>query len=268
MQRGNYLNISSINIEEIGMYSKQLLAYNPKRRKQFAPDKTKELKILRVLCQRPYYTGSGINLINLTKKTAKRGLEQFVIFGHPIGEPNPLESIIEKGNTLPVRFSKEGSPKEADVPFPVVGMSDQMPYESTKFSEFDEKILETYLDAFANNIMTAVDQFKPNIIHSHHLWLVTSLCRVLYPNLPVVATCHNTGLRQMELASQLRDFMVNPIKGIDAIAVIDTSQQERVKQIYEFEEDQGRADQFFYIGQGINTDIFFFFFSGFPTDTP
>jgi len=250
------LSTYSIKLEEIGKYSKRLLAYNPKIKKTYTIDKKKKPKILRVLCQRPYFTGSGINLINLTKKTAKKGLEQFVIFGHPNGEPNPLDDIIGKENTLPVIFSGEGSTIEADIPFPVVGMSDQMPYESTKFSDFDEKMLEIYLDAFANNIKTAVEQFKPDIIHSHHLWLVTSLCKVLNPNLPVVATCHNTGLRQMELASQLRDFMLNPIKGIDAIAVIDTSQQERVKRIYEFDNNHSKADQFFHIGQGINTTIF------------
>jgi glycosyltransferase involved in cell wall biosynthesis len=50
--------------------------------------------------------------------------------------------------------------------------------------------------------------------------------------------------------------MINPIKGIDAIAVIDTSQQERVKRIYEFENNTSRTAPFFHIGQGINTNIF------------
>ena len=248
------MNQKEFNLSKLGEYSKKLLNYDPNKERKLATGKNSELRILRVLCQRPYFTGSGINLVNLTTKTSEKGLAQFVIFGHPTGVSNPLDDIIRKGNTLPVKFLGKESSDNADIPFPVAGMSDQMPYDSTRFSTFDENMLETYLEAFGKNINTAVKRFEPNIIHSHHLWLVTSLCRVLNPNIPLVATCHNTGLRQMELASQLSEFMVKSIRDIDSIGVIDIAQQQRVEKIYEF--DQQRPEQFFYIGQGINTDIF------------
>ncbi|TFG00605.1 MAG: glycosyltransferase [Promethearchaeota archaeon] len=247
---------NNFNLERIGKYSKQLLTYEPYKKRKLRNNKGKKPRIVRVLCQRPFFTGSGINLVNLTKRTAKKGLEQFIIFGHPVDEPNPLSEIIEEENTSPVRFSGKKSSTKAEIPFPVAGMSDQMPYGSTRFSTFNETMLETYLKGFGRKIERAIDQFKPNIIHSHHLWLVTSLCRVLNPHIPIIATCHNTGLRQMELASQLRDFMIKPIKDLDSIAVIDTSQQRRVEKIYDFDREKDKLNQFLHIGQGINTDIF------------
>lgn len=246
-----------ISYQELGSYSKQLLDYNPIKRKK--KKVKKELRIMRVLCQRPYFTGSGINLVNLIKKTAEKGLEQYVIYGQPVNQSHPLKDIIDEKYVFPVKFSINGHSSGADVSFPVAGMSDYMPYESTKFSSFTKSMLEQYLTAFVQKIKMIYTEFNPTLIHSHHLWLVSALCRVFCPHIPIVATCHNTGFRQMELSPQLKNFVVNPIQDIDAIAVIGAAQEQRVKKIYEFKKNLDIKDfngQFFYIGQGINTSIF------------
>jgi len=243
--------------EKLGLYSKKLLSYFPKGAKKVDKSKYDELRILRVICQRPYFTGSGINHVNLLQKGKELGIKQCSVFGNPANEPNPLKKIIDLSNTFPVIFKNRKKPEiKSDIPFPVAGMSDEMPYDSTKFSSFNENMLELYLEKFAEKITSAVIQFHPNIIHSHHLWLVTSLCKVLFPDIPLVATCHNTALRQMELSPQLKDFVEKPIQSSDAIAIIDEDQQKRVKKIYNFEEASIKSTQFFLIGQGINTNIF------------
>ncbi|TXT66219.1 MAG: hypothetical protein BAJALOKI3v1_40029 [Promethearchaeota archaeon] len=247
----------NMDTNEIGYYSKLLLSYSPKRVVKYPTSKTEEIRVLRVICQRPYYTGSGINHVNLLQKGKEKGIKQASVFGHPVEEPYPLNNILDSEYTYPITFfNPKRSDNASDVPFPVPGMSDEMPYESTTFSRFDEEMLEIYLEQFANQLQAAVSTFQPNIIHSHHLWLVTSLCRVLFPEIPLVATCHNTALRQMELAPQLRDFVKSTTWGIDAIAVIDEIQQKRVEEVYDFNEVIQERDQFFHIGQGINTTIF------------
>ncbi len=245
-----------MNYDKLGEYSRHLLSYIPRKEQEKKYPISTAPRILRILCQRPYFTGSGINLINLTKNTAEKGLQQFIIFGQPADEPYPLKNVIDIDNTLSVKFLGKEVSEDAEVPFSVAGMSDQMPYESTCFSTFDELKLETYLKAFAQKIEYAKIHFKPNVIHSHHLWLVSSLCRVLCPNIPVVATSHNTGLRQMVLAPHLAPFVKKPIQGLDAIAVIDITQQRRIEERFNFENKEMVSKQFFHIGQGINTDIF------------
>lgn len=64
---------------------------------------------MRIICQRPYFTGSGINLINLTKKTVQNDIDQCIIFGQPAGETNPFEDIIDLKWTFPVLFYDEQS---------------------------------------------------------------------------------------------------------------------------------------------------------------
>ena len=221
------------------------------------PKTIKSLRILRVICQRPYFTGSGVNLINLTKQTHKEGIDQFIIFGQPVGDENPFNEIIDLDNTISVSFKSDFSQMTPDIPFPVAGMSDQMPYPSTKFSDFDEFMLEQYLESFAKKIQFAIDVFNPTIIHSHHLWLVSALCRVLNPDIPIISTCHNTALRQMLLAPQFKEFVYKPINDLDFIAVNNENQRGRVKKLYKFSDDPKTNKKFFTIGQDINTNIFY-----------
>ncbi len=235
---------------ELRYYSELLLNYKSltiKRRAQ-AP-----LKILRVICQRPYFTGSGINLINLTKKTAQKGIEQFLVFGQPADQGFPLKNIINEKQVNWVKFQSNDESVRCDVNFPIAGMSDQMPYNSIKFSDFTLDMLESYLQAFSEKLKIAIEQFQPSLIHSHHLWLVSALCRALFPKIPMVASCHNTALRQIVLAEHLKKFIVNPIKDIDAIAFQSEEQKQRMTKLYGFE----KINNFHIVGQGINTDVFY-----------
>ncbi len=235
---------------ELGYYSQLLLNYKPlsiKKRVQ------SPLKILRVICQRPYFTGSGINLINLITETRGKEIEQFIVFGQPADQEFPLKNIIDEAHVNWVRFRGNDESIQSDVDFPIAGMSDQMPYSSTKFSEFTCEMLESYLNAFAETLKKTVKQFKPNLIHSHHLWLVSSLCRVLFPEIPIVASCHNTALRQLVLADHLKRFIINPIKDIDVIAVQSEEQKLSIMKLFNFKEDT----KLHVIGQGINTDLFY-----------
>jgi len=231
-------------------YSELLLNYKPINRKRRIQ---KPFKILRVICQRPYFTGSGINLINLTRKTSEKGIEQFIVFGQPNDQEFPLNDIINIDHTKWVKFQGKDNSIQSDVNFPIAGMSDQMPYKSSKFSDFSLEMLESYLAAFAEKLKAAMEQFNPNLIHSHHLWLVSALCRVLFPEIPMITSCHNTGLRQIVLAKHLKKFIINPIKDIDLIAVQNEEQKKNIVKNYEFK----KIEKFRIIGQGINTDIFY-----------
>lgn len=249
--------MKKFDYNDLGTCSELLYNYKKVRKKRKKNFQNQPIKILRILCQRPYYTGSGINLINLTKKSAEFGFEQYVIFGQPACKPNPIKEIIGEEHTDFTRFYDKDCPQKAAIPFFVAGMSDRMPYSSTKFSEFDNKMLEQYLSEFADKIKYAKEYFQPTIVHTHHLWLVTALSRALFKDVPVIATCHNTALRQTVLAAQLKPFVLPAIRALDAIAVINQDQQKRVQEIYQFEKKNSKQKIFFEIGQGINTNIFY-----------
>ena len=87
-----------------------------------------KFKILHPLGQRPDFTGGGIYLLAILREAEKNGHENFLIAGIP-GNDNPVLQNISQKNCSFVRFV------HIDLPFPVVGMSDVMPYSSSRFCD-------------------------------------------------------------------------------------------------------------------------------------
>jgi glycosyltransferase involved in cell wall biosynthesis/gamma-glutamylcyclotransferase (GGCT)/AIG2-like uncharacterized protein YtfP len=203
------------------------------------------LRVLHLLAQQPGKTGSGIYLEALVRHGARAGIAQRVVVGIPAGAPLPVLSPLAEGQVHAVRF---GAPP-AD--FPVPGMSDVMPYESTRFSEFTPAVLDGYLQAFHDTLTEAVKDFEPHIIHSHHLWLVTALARVMFPETPLVCTCHGTDLRQLELVPALAPFVVPACSGVDRVLALHSGHVEKIAGRYGL--PPGRVVP---VGAGYRDDIF------------
>jgi glycosyltransferase involved in cell wall biosynthesis len=95
------------------------------------------------------------------------------------------------------------------LPFALPGMSDVMPYRSRTFSSLSAQELEVYRRRWREHVTTVVDDFRPDIIHVHHIWILASMMKELFAQIPVVNHCHATGLRQAslcpELAAQVRE---------------------------------------------------------------
>ena len=95
------------------------------------------MKILNVLAQLPMKTGSGVYFSNLVEELNAQGHENILLYG--VQAPY---SVDVEGKHYPVEFKSE------KIPFPIAGMSDIMPYESTIYSSFHlllEKCLRTLL---------------------------------------------------------------------------------------------------------------------------
>lgn len=144
------------------------------------------MKILYLLSQRPDSTGSGVYLRALLREARAAGLEAEALVG--VNAPEEGE-----GCRFQLRFG-------LDLPYPVVGMSDVMPYPSTRWA--DLRHLEPYREAFGGLLGAAVREFEPDVIHSNHLWHLTALAAE--QPVPVVATCHGSCLRQLALNPHLR----------------------------------------------------------------
>jgi glycosyltransferase involved in cell wall biosynthesis len=154
-------------------------------------------RVLHVLAQRPARTGSGVTLEALVREAGRAGWQQWVCVGTPLDDPQPIVSDLGADRVRPLRFG------EGELPFALPGMSDVMPYPSSRFSALDDEQVRRYLDAWRAHLRAAIDAAEPQVIHCHHLWLVSSLLAELAPPIPVVAHCHATGLRQRALAPAL-----------------------------------------------------------------
>ena len=203
------------------------------------------MKILHLMSQHPESTGSGFYLQNVIRQAALAGQQNFLVAGISDGIVPELFGITQKNSRF-VRFGEGG------LDFAIPGMSNVMPYPSSRFDALTDKQITTYELAFAETIREAAGDFRPDIIHSHHLWLVSSVARGVLPDIPMVTSCHSTDLRQYILCPQLRSRVNKPCLAIDRVLALSRHQAEQITEIYGIAPE--RIDR---VGGGYDQEVFF-----------
>jgi glycosyltransferase involved in cell wall biosynthesis len=184
-----------------------------------------KLRILHLLSQRPDSTGSGIYVQAMVREATACGYDNYLVAGlSSNGCDHP--DCIEQDKSMFVYFHN------ADVCYHIPGMSDVMPYESARFCDLSENDLHEYEKAFSEIIQNAVLRFKPDIIHSHHLWLVSSMTRQIFPNIPMVTTCHGSDLRQFQNCPHLQESVLTGCRKIDAVMALSEAQKNEIIRLY------------------------------------
>ena len=201
------------------------------------------MKILSVTAQKPDSTGSGVFLTELVKGFDALGMEQAVICGVTEADNLPFPAQI---SVFPVYY------KTDKLPFPVCGMSDEMPYESTRYRDLDQGMTQQLMDAFHEKITEAVDNFHPDVILCHHLYFLAALVRQTCPEIPVCGQCHGSDLRQIETNPWQRTWIREEIRQIREIFALHGVQKERIRDIFGLTEDQVQV-----MGTGYNSGVFY-----------
>jgi len=183
------------------------------------------MKILHVLGQRPEKTGSGIYLHAIMRRAQEHGFSNHMLAGIPAGNVPELEGLAAQDCSYVVFESDE-------LPFPVAGMSDVMPYKSSLFRELKDERLSAYKRAFSRVLQDTVARFQPDVIHSNHLFVLTALVRELFPDVPLVTTCHGTDLRQYHNCRHLRPYVKTYCGRIDRVIALSHDQKDAISQIY------------------------------------
>jgi glycosyltransferase involved in cell wall biosynthesis len=171
-------------------------------------------KVLHLLSQRPSLTGSGVTLDAFLRHAEAAGWDSRASVGVPSEEPRPEVGGLPRERIHPLLFG------EAPLEYPVPGMSDIMPYTSTVFSTMTGAQIDAYTEAWRNHIAQLIESGKPDLIHSHHLWIMSALVKTIAPEVPLVIQCHATGLRQMALCPHLKDRVLEGCLRADGIVVL------------------------------------------------
>lgn len=202
------------------------------------------MKILHVLAQLPTKTGSGVYFTNMIEGFKKYGHQQKAIFANQdIHEWN----VLEKNDVFPIIFKSE------EIPFPIVGMSDVMPYDNTLYSTMDEKMINIWLEAFKNKLLLLKKEYNPDVIFAHHLWMLTSLVREVFPDTKVIGVCHNTDLRQAKLNPLLKEKYVTNLDKLDLVFSASDHQKDEIEAVYGISKNKIIA-----LGGGFNQNIFYY----------
>ena len=199
------------------------------------------MKILHVLAQLPIKTGSGVYFTNVIE-----GLKNFDVQQAAVYATTPEYDF----NFLDKKFEVEFQGK--DISFPIVGMSDIMPYENTLYKNMTAEMLETWQEAFRKKLEIAKEEFKPDVVITHHLWILSSIVCDVFEGTKVIGVCHNTDIRQAEKNPAMKDKYVKNLGKLDKILALSSGVIEGISNIYSYPEDR-----IVNIGAGYNEKIFY-----------
>jgi glycosyltransferase involved in cell wall biosynthesis len=206
---------------------------------------SRPLRILNVLGQRPGFTGSGILVQELWKCGAARGDQQrLVCAGYP-GD-NWFKEFGSAYSLL--TFTKPGA--RGDLPFLLPGMSDVMPYASARYRDLSAKQLKAFITGYRRSLFHAIREFRPNLLHIHHLWALTGLWRVA-KDIPCVVTVHGTDLKLAKTARKHRHFVARNINGIDHLFCVSKDMASDAAQEYRI-----GSEKMSVLGNGYNPQTF------------
>jgi glycosyltransferase involved in cell wall biosynthesis len=203
------------------------------------------MRILHIISQKPDFTGSGKYVQEMIQQSRARGHEPFLVAGVSADFEVPPALIAPERVKL-VRFDGH------DIDFPVMGMSDVMPYPSTVCSSLSRLQLVEYRVAFGRIVGAAVAEFAPDVMHSNHLWLASAVARDVAPDLPLVTTCHGSCLRQHRLCPDLGRSLLEPLRRIDRVIALFRRQKEDIVELLGIDPDRVHV-----ISGGYNAQCFF-----------
>lgn len=201
------------------------------------------MRILSITAQKPHSTGSGIYLTELVNNWSHLGHEQAVIAG--IYEDD-FVNFPKRTEFYPVTYLSE------QMPFAITGMSDEMPYKSTRYCDVTECMLEQFRNTFEHTVKRVVEKFQPDIIVCHHLYLLTALVREWCPNEKIIGICHGSDLRQICKNDLQREYIKSQIRCLDGITALHEEQKKEILKIFSCDGKKVNV-----IGAGYNPHIFY-----------
>ena len=181
------------------------------------------MRILAISAQKPDSTGSGVYLAETARSMANAGHDVMVVAGIDVADdPHLPEGVLFR----PVRYNTEA------LPFNVCGMSDQMPYPSTRYRDMNPEMVQSFSAAFAEAALDACKDFEPDVVICHHLYLLASVVRAALPQARVYGVCHSTDLRQMRSHGLQRERIIAGVKALDGIFALHEEQKAEIVEVY------------------------------------
>ncbi len=203
------------------------------------------MKILHIISQRPDSTGSGIYLQHILSEAAAAGHQNMLLCGVQ-NDDLPVASDLMLDKISYLRFGTPANPEK------IIGMSDVMPYPSRMYRELDPEAIQRYLNLFRAAVQAAASDFQPDLIHCHHLWLVTSMVAQGFSDVAVTASCHGSELRQFQQCPHLQNMVLRGCQALERVCALTQAQRNEIASLYRID-----LDKITVVGAGFDERLFF-----------
>jgi len=171
-------------------------------------------------------SGSGTYTRNIASALVQKGHEACIAMPENTAEYSLIDSI----PTYPVFFTDENGKKPTadalDFNFPCFTTH---PRSLQTFYDLNDEQLNAYIDAFASEVQKAIEEFKPDIIHAQHVWLLAWVAK--NTGLPYVITSHGTDFIGYKKDERFRKYADEAAKDAKKIITISKDNTVLAKEI-------------------------------------
>ena len=189
-------------------------------------------------------SGSGVYVTNIAKSLVQKGHEVCIIM------PENTTNIINVENVKihPVYFTREEVIEgQLDFNFPCM---DPHPRSNFLFNNMTEIQIKQYEVAFRNAIEEELENFKPDVIHSQHIWIISGLLKDY--NVPYMITSHGAEFITYRRTDIFDNYGKNAIEGCKKVIAISDDNIKEIKEKFPEAEDK-----MIFVKNGYNSKDFF-----------
>lgn len=205
------------------------------------------MKILHCTAQLPMRTGSGVYFSVLLQGLENLGHENVALFGTEAPYTSELlnSKLFSKIKTYPVEFLTPS------LPFPIAGMSDVMPYQSTLYSQMTSEMFDLWIRAFEKTLIDARNNFNPEVVIVHHAFILASLVQKIFFDKKIICICHGTDIRQIKQNPNLKQKYIFNLDKINTFCVVSPKSKLDLKEIFSID-----CKNIFLLGGGFDPKVF------------
>ena len=164
--------------------------------------------------------GSGFYTKNIAKSLIELGHEVCIIIPENTTKIEKIDGV----RIIPV-FFKRRQVIEGQLPFNF-GCFTTHPRSSMTFNKYTDDQLEMYIRAFEDAIENVIKEFKPDIIHSGHIWILSNIASKY--NVPTIITSHGTDIIGHNMWERFHKYSNEAIEKCSKVITISDSNKEDV----------------------------------------
>jgi len=169
-------------------------------------------------------SGSGVYVANIAKSLEKKGHKTCIITPENTSNFSDIKGI----KLHPVFFKyKEEIENQQEFNF---GCFDPHPRSSLLYNDMTEEQIEKYKNAFRQAIEEEIKEFKPDIIHSQHIWLISEVAADY--GIPVIITSHGSDIMGYEAWERFHSCMHNAMDKCKKVIAISKHNAEVIANIF------------------------------------
>ena len=127
---------------------------------------------------------------------------------------------------------------------------DQYPTSDIVFYNMSKEQLKTYEDEFRKVLEEEINTFKPDIIHTQHIWIWSSI--VAEYNIPTIITSHGSDMMGYDIDNSFYPYCIKAINGCDKIVTISKKNREVVIERFPEAEEKNVT-----LKNGYDTKVFY-----------